>query len=645
MHVLVDHRMTEQTILQEVLVPRDPGCLKTAIVQNESSCAIQYDRTLRAPVLVLRGGLSHARVEIPCEGYKSLLKKFPQLLIILQTYLGSFDSFSLEVTMHTRTSLRVDLTIGTQFNKATIEDLNTGIVVAKMPLIIPRNRWVQVVFHVSGILTHLFDLPPIQSLDSISLTGTCKTSRLMVCNDEEEAINAAPGDMALFAVPAYAPPIWQTAADIATPVLTSVSRTTSGSTTTTLKSVGNYLPVVGETGNEKRRNPFRQPEGTVKSNLQTPPPPIERNSPKSEGVSTVKPPSPCEPLQDKQIFAPQRGLLGNLTPSLSSPSKSLQLQPQKQKQQPQLASLSPKSIQTQQNQQDAESHSTNRNVSYIRLVNQTNRLPQRNNNAVNRIRPGAVTKSESSASGSLTPASAPAATSAAPTLSNTADTWCGITGWGEAIDFVSGTNAALLCTADYAIKSSLHSIQGSLGERGATGVNNKVQKTSETQNLKTQQTKKTMELRRRPIFFPSKRRKGVGGGTESQSFVDTDTGNGVTHSTRRRGHVSRRSRIRERIRLLKEAQSSARRIHEMKKLTASELPIDPLEEAQMMVNEEIVDFMNEPRCGYGFGYLGVLRERGGFETDEGVDTNLKGALTLDISGLSEDEEDGDDERE
>ncbi|KAF5220747.1 hypothetical protein TcYC6_0035020 [Trypanosoma cruzi] len=642
MHVLVEHRMTEQTILQEVLVPRDSGCLRTAIVQNESSCAIQYDRTLRAPVLVLRGGLSHARVEIPCEGYKFLLKKFPQLLIILQTYLSSFDSFSLEVTMHTRTSIRVDLTIGTQFNKASVADLNTGVVVSKMPLIIPRNRWVQVVFHVSGILTHLFDLPPIQSLDSISLTGTCKTSRLMVCNDEEEAINAAPGDMALFAVPAYAPPVWQTAAGIATPVLTSVRRTTSGATTTTLKSVGNYLPVVGEAGNEKRRNPFRQPEGTLKSNLQSPPPPpIERNSPKLEGISTVKPPSPCEPLQDKQGSALQRGFLGNLTLSLSSPSKSLQLQQQKQKPQPQLASLSPKSIQTQQNQQNAESHSKNRTVSYIRLVNPTNRLPQRNSNAINRIRPGAVTRSELSASGSLTPASAPAA----PTLSNTADTWCGITGWEEAIDFMSGANAALLCTADYAIKGSLHSIQGSLGERGATGVNNKIQKGSETQNLKTQQTKKSMELRRRPIFFPSKRRKGVGGGTESQNFVDGDTGNGVTHSIRRRGHVSRRSRIRERIRLLKEAQSSARRIHEMKKLTASELPIDPLEEAQMMVNEEIVDVMNEPRCGYGFGYLGVLRERGGFETDEGVDTNLKGALTLDISELSEDEEDGDDERE
>ncbi|ESL11491.1 hypothetical protein TRSC58_00757 [Trypanosoma rangeli SC58] len=621
--------MTGHTIFKDVLVPRDPGCLSAAKVQNESCCAIMHDRALHASVLVLKGGLAHARVEIPCECHQLLSNKFPQLLIILQTCLGSFDSFALEVAMHVCSSLRVELTIGTQFSKATVEDASGEVIASKMPLIIPRNRWVQVVFHVSGILTHLLNLSPIQSLDSIALSGTCKTSRLTVCNNEGEAINLAPGDMALFAVPAYAPPIWQTAAVTAAPVVVSASRTPSGSSIVA-NSNGTRLPVVGETTMERQRTPIMQRDGTPKRNLQSPL--LEHPSPKSGVLPTSQPPSLCELVQEKLGLATKHKCLDAPTATFSPP-----LPTQQRQREP----SSPQTFQPKQNQKQSEFSSTNGNGSYIRLVNLTNRPQQRNNNAFTRIRSTNSVSKESAVSGSLTPALVTTANVAAPTCCSRADAWCGITGWEEAIDPLGGVNAFSSGGVECAGQSLLQSNQASVVERNTTGVNNKPSKAVDVQRSKTQQPKKMAEVRKRTVVVSNRcRRGGGGGGTDSQGFLDSDTGRGTTHAAKRRDLALRQSRLRERIKLLKEAQLSARRVHEMKKLAASELPIDPLEEAQMMVEGEVVDVMKEPRCGYGFGYLGVLREGGGFETDEGADTKLKGALTLALSEVSE-EEDGD----
>ncbi|RNF05503.1 uncharacterized protein Tco025E_07849 [Trypanosoma conorhini] len=638
--------MTGHTILQDVLVPRDPGCLSATRIQNESCCAIKHDRTLHATVLVLKGGLAHARVEIPCEDHQFLSSKFPQLLIILQACLGCFDSFALEVAMHISSSLRVELTIGTQFNKATVEDVNSGVVIAKMPLIIPRNRWVQVVFHVSGILTHLLNLSPIQSLDSIALSGSCKTSRLTVCNDEDEAINMTPGDMALFAVPAYAPPIWQTAALTAAPVALSAGRTQSGSNSA-MNATGTRLPVVGETAMEWLRTPFLRQDGTAKCNMQPSPPslPAEDPSPKLGIVSASQPPSPCETPQEKLGSPTKHGLIGASTPTFSKQPPPPPTPPPppppppRQQQQQQHAPSPSRPLQQQKEQKQVEPSLRNGNGSYIRLVNPTNRPQQRNNNAFSRIRSNTLSTKDSAANGPLTPASGTTANLAAPSCSSNADAWCGITGWEESVDPLGGVNAVSSSGVEFTGKCSSQSNQGSAGERGAAGVNNRPSKSLDSQRSKSRQPKKMPEVRKRPAFVSIRRqRRGGDGGTDSQGVVDSEMGNSTTRPARRRGIALRQSRLRERIKLLKEAQVSARRIHEMKKLPASELPIDPMEEAQMMVGDEVVDVMKEPRCGYGFGYLGVLREGGGFEADEGADTKLKGALTLALSELSEDEE-------
>ncbi|KAH9600842.1 hypothetical protein LSM04_008550 [Trypanosoma melophagium] len=590
--------MADYPALQDILVPRNSGCLSTARVQNESCCAIKYDRILRSPVLVMKGSLSTTKIRIPREDSPLSFLQLPYSLIVLQTYLSSFDSFALEVSVGISRQLSVKLTIGTQFNKPSAENPNNGVVIAKMPLILPRNRWVQVVIHVSGIVTQILNLPPIKFIDSISLSGTCKASRIMLANDEDEAINATPATMALFAVPAYAPPIWQTAAGVISSTITN-NRYTGGADSATLSLSNEHLPVVKETLTEIRSAGAFGKQGEALRN-RTPP----------------KPPSTAPPL--------------NTRPQLPAPQQQPETPPQQEKEQEQLPR---KSVSVRKGD----------SMTYIRLVDETNVSQQRNPIALMRLRSSNVSGKENIGNPvAASPSPSSAVVSASAHSSPAADALYSITGWKETIDI--GGVSSLISTSPVELsgKGRISQNHESGSEQSAGGGNTKSNSNTsgtDNSNLRTQHPKKVTGVRKHVIHFPSRSRKTVG--ADGQSAADNDNGAASANSAKRKGLILRRTRIRKRIKLLREAQLSVRRIHEIKKFPASEMPIDPQEEALMMVGEETVDVLKEPRCGYGFGYLGVLHEGGGFETDEGADTKLKGALTLelpDISGEEEEEE-------
>ncbi|KAG8344750.1 hypothetical protein TRVL_04417 [Trypanosoma vivax] len=603
----------EGPALLDILVPRNFECLNNAKVDSKS-CSIQYDRILNVPVLIMKGDPSNARVQIPRDGSSLSSVPLPHSLIVLQTYLGSFDSFALEVSMTVLTSIRVKLVIGTHFTKASVEDTKNGLIFSRMPLIVPRNRWVQIVFHVSGIVVHLLDLPPIKFIESISLSGTCKASRLMTSSDEEVAINATPSDMMLFAVPAYAPPIWRTAASTGSPGQkckgTNGRQYTSGSKSS--YSPYSRLPVLGDLSTSKGGSNVctRQDDSSktcglplAATTMVSPYKPLESSIPEVECVQLVMP-VPCYGGQ-------QEGHIGNLTCDC-------------------FGSLNPLSMQ----QQDAP---RSESAAYIRLVS-TN-VPQRSNsNPSVRLRTFNSVPKESAPLTS--PALPPSANLSSGACSPVMDTSSAISGWEENIWSMNAAISVSPRRVEGVVKGKLPCVQSTAGDKVGTsssgGGNAKSTVTGEQVSNKAQRLKKMLDIKRRPFLLPSRRRRA--GDVDGQSHEDGDTSVSTSGTARRRNVNAKRLRLRRRIRMLKEAQCSARRVQELKKLPASELPIDLKEEALMVDGDHGLDLVSEPRCGYGFGYLGVLHESGGFEAEEGADTKLRGALILELSEVSEDEE-------
>nr|CCC90450.1 unnamed protein product [Trypanosoma congolense IL3000] len=604
------------TSLLDILVPRSIECLNIAKVQNESCCTIQYDRILRLPVLIMKGDTSRARIQIPRDGDVLPFVPPPCTLIILQAYIGSFDTFALEVSVSTKTSLRVKLIIGTHINKASLDDSGTGVVFFRMPLIIPRNRWVQTVFHISGIVTHLLELPPIKIIDMISLSGSCKASRLMTSNSEEVAINATPSDMTLFAVPAYAPPIWQTDVTAAPSANTGENGDRVLNVSLPLKDLPkDRLPIVakpqtsgcGDTVNARENDsPNRNalhPTAASASNsaLSTPFKVLERHTEEAESTSN-------------------RYLVG-----LSPESRSIDVLNEFSN----VAGVAP--VNRHSGRQGAV---RSESVTYIRLVS-TSGLPVRSSSNPT-LRPrivNSVIKDPGSGVAAVPP---PSAIDGYPGAGDAPlETTYGITGWEETGSRVDTTRSNSPCCIGSCGKCR-SSTGVAAADRALVGGTHGSKANVERVSPKSKKLSRLAEIRRRP-FVPLSRRGRVCS-TTSQGADNVEAGSAVGSASRGAGLNARRIYIRKRVRKLKEALSSTRRIQELKKLPASELPIDPQEEALTMVGEGAVDVSREPRCGYGFGYLGVLRESGGFEADEGADTELKGALRLELSELSEDEE-------
>lgn len=160
--------------------------------------------------MVIEGDLTQSRVQIPKEDRPVSSLQLNHSLVVLQIMIPSSGQFLLELNVSNSPVTRMRLSAATFISRADVVDAK-GMAHAKIPLVIPRNCWVQIVFHVGGIFTHLFRLPAVKWIDSVVLAGSCKVRKVMTCADEATAIESKPGGMLLFAVPAYGPPVWQTA--------------------------------------------------------------------------------------------------------------------------------------------------------------------------------------------------------------------------------------------------------------------------------------------------------------------------------------------------------------------------------------------------------------------------------------------------
>ncbi|RHW72456.1 hypothetical protein DPX39_050021800 [Trypanosoma brucei equiperdum] len=604
--------------LLDILVPRSVECLSNAKVQNESCCAIQYDRILRVPVLIMKGDISNARVQIPHDGKSLPVVPLPCTLVALQAYIGSFDTFALEVSVSTKTSLRVKLIIGTHFNKTSLEDTGSSLILFRMPLIIPRNRWVQIVFHISGIVTHLLELPPIKFIDAISLSGTCKASRLMASNSEEVVVNATPSDMTLFAVPAYAPPIWQTVAASPPPNGTCSDNNKKISGRSPQKVAKDRLPVVV-------KSPLRRDDDTANEG--------ENDSPKHNVVRTAA------TSASNGTPSPPYKQIGREVSAIESTSSANSFDVPPEGRAPSLPGdfTDARRVKQMPKQQVGQPAARCGSAAYIRLVSGANFPPRSSSNPTVKPRPLHLGAKEQSPSAVTTPPPPPVETY--PGVCDLLfDASYGITGWGETACRASTAASASPPRAgsDVKCRSAPTAAVPTNRISGGAVSDCKTNGLAEQVSPKAKRLKRVIEIRRRSFVPPTRRRKPCGG--DGQNGEGNETGAAAGGTSRRSAVSMRRLYMRKRIRKLKEAQNSARRMQEMKRLPASELPIDPQDEALMMVGEETMNVTREPRCGYGFGYLGVLHESGGFEADENADTELKGALTLELSELSDGEE-------
>lgn len=195
--------------MNELFVPHGSNPLQNVKVGNARCCRIEFDRTVRGNILVLDGDLTQSRIQIPKEDRPVSSLQLSHPLLVLQLFVPSSGQFLVEVTTSSSPMTRMKLSAGTFISKADVGDVK-GMAHCKVPLAIPRNTWVQVVFHISGIFSQLFNLPSVRWIDTIVVAGSCKLRKLACCSDEELAISSRPSGMLLFAVPAYGPPVWAT---------------------------------------------------------------------------------------------------------------------------------------------------------------------------------------------------------------------------------------------------------------------------------------------------------------------------------------------------------------------------------------------------------------------------------------------------
>jgi hypothetical protein len=95
----------------------------------------------------------------------------------------------------------------------------------------------------------------------------------------------------------------------------------------------------------------------------------------------------------------------------------------------------------------------------------------------------------------------------------------------------------------------------------------------------------------------------------------------------------RQQRLRRRMRVLRANEQKVNRAAAAKTLAASEIPLAQHAElpADCMASSA-TSLFDAPLCGFGFGYLGVLKSNGEYEEDEDANLNLRGALTLNSDG-------------
>lgn len=198
--------------MHELFAPQGSNPLTTVKVGNPRCTKVEFDRTVRSNVLVIEGDLTQSRVQIPKEDRAAPSLQLNHSLLIVQILIPSSGQFLLELNVSHSQQTKMRLSAATFVSRADVVDAK-GMAHAKIPLVIPRNCWVQIVFHVGGIFSHLFHLPHVKWIDSVLLAGSCRIRKILTCAEEATAIETKPPGMLLFAVPAYGPPVWQTAVD------------------------------------------------------------------------------------------------------------------------------------------------------------------------------------------------------------------------------------------------------------------------------------------------------------------------------------------------------------------------------------------------------------------------------------------------
>lgn len=533
---------TSSAVLHPVVTP-SIEFLKVAKVQNPKGCYIEIDKILKESILVMKGEPTQTRVQVPREDRPSSYLQLHHSLVTLQVNLNAIDHFGMELTLSQSSVVRMRLVIGTFIREARHDLSIKGMCIAHLPLIIPRNRWVQVVFHISGIVDYLFRMPPVKSIDTIALIGTARISRLMTSSDEQSCINATPDGMALFAVPAYAPPIWSTASKIIGGEKVAHSTATNGTpaSSETAAATDNTSNSADSSDNGKHLNAL---------------PPLSNQSLKVSGNRVLSAPKNDSVEQSciESSSKPQIHMGNNSSnQDFNSPPSTMYSPPRSEVLKPH----------------------------YVRLVDGSEDQPIQSKIANSNGSPRhqfAITRGE---------IVVPDATD--------------ISRWEE--------------EESEDIPASSHIKGEKLGS--SMKVNSKKEE-NETKNLK--------------------------GGTRkvrgpSYSKGNTAPRNVSTKDGLAKVAVHRRHRVKRRLQILKANEVKNYKHMVGKSLHASEIPISPSvipPELSGSISEWTEDG-HDPKYGYGFGYLGILREDGEYEIDENADLKMKGALTLRLSDDDQDE--------
>lgn len=547
--------MTNARITLHPVVTPSMDFLKLAKVCNPKGCYIELDKGLRENILVMKGDPSETKVQLPRESRPSSSLQLRHSLVTLQVSLSAIDHFGIELTLTQSPGIRMRLVIGTFIREPKQEQSLNGMCTAYLPLIIPRNRWVQVVFHISGIVTYLFGMPPIKSIDTIALAGTARVSRLMTSTDEQTCIDATPDGMALFAVPAYAPPIWKTAAkhngsgedtECRSSRTLNGNSATSNATSLEKAAATTWLPPTADS--PEQNNKFSRAL-----------PPLSNTS----SLSGNRLPS-CTNILDNLDAASSTTALERSTARAETILA------------PQSSSAPPEGAENR----GATCHHSR--PPYIRLVEggETHAI-----------------QAKTSSSGSY-----PRRFGASTRENYATETWLEVTGWEEEQDELGQTEKP--------------------GVKPISGKKDTKKGVSEEKNRKTVVSRKTRGQSQGKVAAQRN--------VNPASSAKEDS-SGVSPAVRRR------RRARRRLQILKANEKKNMKNLVSKSLHASELPItvDSVPNSGSLSSE---DHIHDPRYGYGFGYLGILREDGEYEVDENADLRMKGALTLLLSDDDREEE-------
>lgn len=558
------------------IVTPSPEFLKVAKVLNPKGCSIELDKVLRENILVMKGDPTQTRVQLPREDRPSSSLQLRHSLVTLQVNLNAIDHFGIELTLSQSAVVRMRLVIGTFIREARHDQSINGMCTAHLPLIIPRNRWVQVVFHISGIVDYLFGMPPIKSIDSIALTGTAKVSRLMTSSDEQSCIDATPEGMALFAVPAYAPPIWNTAAKLEHN--SNASNTNSGGNASSggggHATAENAAAAAAARGNPSADSPI----DSGKHNNALPP---LSNTSSSSNLHGTRGPSGATKLEPVERVSGDSSTRISPHDSTTNPHTRVEVH------------LAPQPS-------SAPPTSTNRRgftkPQYIRLVDGNEFQPIQPKTSNNSASPRRIVGANRESTGV------------------TGDAWMEITGWEEDLQE-----------------------EGTAGGGGTTSGGKSSEKGNPTSRRNPKKEGSTAAEERNQKLLANRRARsqsqgrGGGAGQRSQSSKDENT---ISPAVRRR------RRVRRRLQILKANEMKNNKNMVAKSLHASEIPIAgnlvPPDSTTSSQSEASHD--HDPKYGYGFGYLGILREDGEYEVDENADLRMKGALTLQLSDDEQDDE-------